>query len=401
MDIAAVVIVALRLIAPFSILRFPLIGTLACAIIDGYDHGYIGEFEYYQIADKWLDLYYLAFAYYVSRGWRDQLARKIAKYLFVYRALGVAVLTVTNLEWTMILFPNLFEMFFVFYLLYLYLSSRTQLLANWKDAAPMMAALLIPKMLQEYALHVHPLYRNLTPDWIFPLFEAPRNITMILWFILPLLALWYYVRRAKKPIEPQRRSKAQKADIKPEAAKRIRVVKKTASTILLGMIISLGIYTVSLANTGNPSSSDSSDTKQITEAFLAELSAADRETYADLGAGYIEDGETVLGIAEGMDCKKYAYEWESSTLTCQQGVAQLAKFGETEVSIGKVFQKIASQETNRTELLAAVDLIDRQIASYDDEIIRHLLEAAEIQDNIRANTANKETLESLLNTDSV
>lgn len=195
MDIAAVVIIALRLIAPFSILRFPVIGVIACALIDGIDHDYIGKFEYYQIADKWLDLYYLAFAYYVSRSWRDQIARRLAKYLFIYRAVGVIVLSITNLEWTLILFPNLFEMFFVFCLLYFYTSKSTQIFDSWKNSIIMMVALLVPKMLQEYALHVHPLYPQLTPDWIYQLFEAPRNQTMLLWFIPPLLALWYYVRR--------------------------------------------------------------------------------------------------------------------------------------------------------------------------------------------------------------
>lgn len=199
MDIAAVVVIVIRLIAPFSILRFPVLGVLTCAVIDGFDHEYLGISEYYQIIDKWLDLYYLAFAFYVSRTWQDQIARKLAKYLFIYRAVGCVVLTVTNLEWTLILFPNLIEMFFVFYMLYVHISKSTQLFATWRDTVIMSVALLVPKMFQEYALHVHPLYRQLTPDWIYPLFEAPRNQTMILWFILPLAALWYYARRKKSP----------------------------------------------------------------------------------------------------------------------------------------------------------------------------------------------------------
>lgn len=149
-------IVLIRLIVPLTIFRWPLAGgllaLLADALLDAVLASFIdlgGLWDYYRL-DKYLDTYYLTIALIVAQRW-EPLPRWTATALFAYRLIGVALFEATGIRPFLLLFPNLFEHFFLFYAVLLRFFPRYDLterrLAMW------LVILLIPKMAQEFVLH--------------------------------------------------------------------------------------------------------------------------------------------------------------------------------------------------------------------------------------------------------
>ena len=166
---AALIVIALRLGLPLTILRWPLAGGLLAMLVDALDVvlvdaiarvlGQPGEFgPFYAQIDKWLDIYYLSLELVVVRRWPEELPRGAATILFVWRLAGVIAFEITGDRPLLLVFPNLFENFFIYVLIvrrwFPKLMPRTvvQLLA-------VLLVLLVPKLVQEWVLHweeLHP-----------------------------------------------------------------------------------------------------------------------------------------------------------------------------------------------------------------------------------------------------
>lgn len=148
-------VLAIRLTVPLSIPRWPLAGGLLAIAADSIDIvifqalGFPGFASYHQI-DKALDTYYLAIEALVAQRW-EPLPRWTATALFAYRAIGVAVFEVTDARALLLLFPNLFEFFFLLYV------AQRQFAPAYRfrprNTAAWLAVLLVPKEAQEYTLH--------------------------------------------------------------------------------------------------------------------------------------------------------------------------------------------------------------------------------------------------------
>lgn len=204
MDEATIIMLVIRLLMPLIILRFPLIGILLCAGSDVVDYPYLGTIENYQLLDKLLDTYYLSFAAIAALRWKDIWVRRIALGAYVWRVIGVALLFATDQRWLLMVFPNFFEMFFIFYLLYIHLSKRTQLISSNAIAGIIIFILLIPKMVQEYILHVYQPSPQSAPNWITYLVEHFAWTALPLTALPPLCVLAYCIWRAKK--QPKQRA---------------------------------------------------------------------------------------------------------------------------------------------------------------------------------------------------
>lgn len=148
-------IIGIRLILPLSILRWPLVGGIIALVADALDVvlatllDWGGVWNYHQL-DKYLDTYYLALEAIVAQRW-ESLPRWTATALFGYRLTGVIAFEITDVRIILFFFPNLFENFFLFYAALLRFFPEYDLtprrLVMW------LAILLVPKMIQEYAIH--------------------------------------------------------------------------------------------------------------------------------------------------------------------------------------------------------------------------------------------------------
>ena len=159
------IVVLIRLAVPVSIFRWPLAGGLASMLLDALDVVLVelvglGGFDNYAALDKGLDMYYLSFELIVSLRWAP-LVRWTSVALFAYRALGVVLFEVTQERVFLFIFPNLFENFYVGYLLLLRFAPR--FVPTPPRLVALLAVLLVPKLAQEYMLH----YAEAQPwDWI-------------------------------------------------------------------------------------------------------------------------------------------------------------------------------------------------------------------------------------------
>jgi hypothetical protein len=114
-------VVAARFLIPLAIPRYPLPAILIALIVDIVDNDIFKTFtnlplEGYQGYDKALDIYYLAIAYISTmRNWKNPFAFKLNAFLFYYRMVGVTLFEITQLRPLMLIFPNTFEYFFIFY----------------------------------------------------------------------------------------------------------------------------------------------------------------------------------------------------------------------------------------------------------------------------------------------
>ena len=172
------VVAAARFFAPLTIPRFPLPGILASLILDAVDQTIFQQFpgldfEGYQGYDKALDIYYLSIAYITTlRNWPDLVAMRISRFLFYWRLAGVALFEITQARWLLLVFPNTFEYFFIFYEACRVCWDPKRLS---KKALVGAAALIwiVIKLPQEYWIHIGQID---TTDWIKAgLFQVPAD----------------------------------------------------------------------------------------------------------------------------------------------------------------------------------------------------------------------------------
>jgi len=114
----AAVILA-RFLVPLLIPVYPIPGILASLLLDASDRAIYAQFveidvEAYQAYDKALDIYYLTLAYVATlRNWGHSTALRLARALWYYRLVGVALFELTGIRWILLVFPNVFEYFFI------------------------------------------------------------------------------------------------------------------------------------------------------------------------------------------------------------------------------------------------------------------------------------------------
>ena len=155
------VVTAVRILSALPILRFPLAGFLLALGVDTWDWywldaGHLGdEFEaFYHGWDKVLDLVVLGAAAVVVLGWRDRMMRALALAAFGWRAVGTAVFLATGQDWTLVIFPSVFQSLFLMYVVYYLVSGHPRMLrSRWVAAIALLAA-LVPKLVEEYFIHV-------------------------------------------------------------------------------------------------------------------------------------------------------------------------------------------------------------------------------------------------------
>ena len=152
------IVLALRLIIPFTIFRWPLLGGLLALAADFYDFPLLNTFgwgfltpETYQPVDKLFDIYYLSFEFLVALRWNDLLARKSAVGLFSWRLIGVVAFELTQMRKFLFFAPNIFEYFYIVFLGIKKFKPEFRL--TKKILIILLLAIGIPKLIHEFILH--------------------------------------------------------------------------------------------------------------------------------------------------------------------------------------------------------------------------------------------------------
>jgi hypothetical protein len=114
-------VVGARLLVPLFIPKYPLPAGILALVIDGIDKSIFQIFtrmnlDWYQGYDKALDVYYLSIAYLSTmRNWVNLDAFRMSRFLFYFRLLGSLLFELLQARALLLLFPNTFEYFFLFY----------------------------------------------------------------------------------------------------------------------------------------------------------------------------------------------------------------------------------------------------------------------------------------------
>ena len=170
-----IIVILLRLIIPLLIFRRPLLGGVASVLLDAVDANIVrlmgGTFPNYQPLDKCLDTYYLFFEFVVSLGWDHRFAKQTSVILFLHRVVGVVLFEVTNTRVFLLFFPNLFEYFFLFFLIGKRKLFDSDKVNSWSRMVLIVVLLYILKLPQEYLLH----YKQVSP-WLWLTTEVLPNL---------------------------------------------------------------------------------------------------------------------------------------------------------------------------------------------------------------------------------
>ena len=162
-DTTLIIVIIIRALVPFIILRWPVAGALLSIMGDISDVMLFEAFgsgpltgKYYHNLDKFFDTYYLAFEFIASRRWDDLLARKTAAALFAWRLAGFLIFEVTTFlgypfRAAFFLTPNVFEHFYLFTVFARKFSLEFKY--TLKSLIIILLIVGIPKVAQEWFMH--------------------------------------------------------------------------------------------------------------------------------------------------------------------------------------------------------------------------------------------------------
>jgi hypothetical protein len=211
--------------------------------------------ESYQGYDKALDIYYLTIAYISTlRNWTNRFAFKLDRFLFYYRLLGVTLFELIQLRPLLLIFPNTFEYFFIFYE-GVCLKWNPRRLTKKKLIAAAAFIWIFIKLPQEYWIHIAQL------DTTELIKAHPITIlVLIAWALIIIVAAWLILRglppdkkglqfaadpvpsvRAKKIDESQRNNK-------PESFINNALIEKIVMVSLVGIIFAQILPEVQASN---------------------------------------------------------------------------------------------------------------------------------------------------------
>lgn len=154
MTLEVIVIATIRIAGSLPVLRWPLLGGLLAIVTDLSDLLLMGVLDLggvpdYQSLDKWLDQVYMATFLIVALRWAGP-ARTIAVALYVVRLIGFVAFEVTGERMVLLLFPNVFEFWFIFVA-----AVGADRVGQWRSGRLVVALVALTglKEVQEWALH--------------------------------------------------------------------------------------------------------------------------------------------------------------------------------------------------------------------------------------------------------
>ena len=168
---------------------------------------------------------------------------------------------------------------------------------------------------------------------------------------------------------------------------------------IITLIIGGTVYSVSQSDIVSNFSEETGMSQKEVEQYIENIPDDELVSFDELGSGIITEGQDILSIASEIDCVNYYYEWETDTLSCEEGKSQLKKFGESEIALGEAYKVLSSESASTEDIYSVIWLIDRVNENYSLEIIIELLDYSEIDEAIKTNLYNKALLQAALDSE--
>lgn len=156
-------------------------------------------------------------------------------------------------------------------------------------------------------------------------------------------------------------------------------------------------FTVSQSDIVNNFAQESGMTQQQAQQYVEE-SQDDLDSFGNIGTGFVESGNTVIGEAAGINCEEYVYEWETALLSCDEGKRQLHFLGSKEIDLGQCFKELDTDlgdfaEAKVSECIADIDELN---LAYDQPAAANIFGADYVSETKNTNLFNKSVLRTAL-----
>lgn len=168
---------------------------------------------------------------------------------------------------------------------------------------------------------------------------------------------------------------------------------------IITLIIGGTVYSVNQADIVSNFSEETGMSQKEAEQYVENIPDDELVSFDELGSDFITEGQDILSIASEIDCVNYYYEWETDTLSCEEGKSQFKKFGESEIALGEAYQVLISESASTEDIYSVIWLIDRVNENYSLEIIIELIDYSVIDDVIKTNLFNKALLQAALDSE--
>jgi len=313
--IVVILVVGARLALPLTIPYFPLIGVVACLILDAIDQSIFQQFpaiplEGYQSYDKSLDIYYLAITYLSTmRNWSNPVAFKMSWFLYYYRLVGVVAFELSQVRAILFIFPNTFEYFFIFYEA-VRLRWSTARMGLWTVVVATALIWVFIKLPQEWWIHIAQLdMTDFIKETLFGVStdaswgEAISNRPWVLVLAIVIVAvigyIGYWIVTRKAPPGDHRPSL--KADPLPaecrgaELYKTVRATERVFDRALAEKVVLLGLVSVIFAQILKVQLSNLG--VLVVVAIFVAVNAAASQWLARRGRGWQSVGTELAGMA--------------------------------------------------------------------------------------------------------
>lgn len=165
---------------------------------------------------------------------------------------------------------------------------------------------------------------------------------------------------------------------------------------IITIVIGGTIFTISQTDLVKNFSKNTGLSQKEAQQYVENITEDDLVSFDKLGSGFVSDGQDVLNVAHDIDCVNYYYEWETNTLSCEEGKSQLVRLGNDEIALGKAYTILASDSASKDDMSSVISLIDKNNADLSLEIVSHILNPQSIDETRKTNSFNKALLQSAL-----
>lgn len=173
-------------------------------------------------------------------------------------------------------------------------------------------------------------------------------------------------------------------------------IKEAVTGGIITLVIGGAAYTINQTDVINNFSQDTGLSQEQAEEYINNIDDEDFIEFYDLGQEYINEGKSTLDYISELDCATYMYDWESATLTCEQGKNQLQVYAQDNIALGEAYQRLDSDSGAKDDLSDAISVIDKLRKTYNLEIIRFIYDTETIDEFIKNEAYNKAILTTTL-----
>lgn len=154
-------------------------------------------------------------------------------------------------------------------------------------------------------------------------------------------------------------------------------------------------YTVSQSDIASNFSKNAGVSQQQAQQYVNNINQSDLKSFSKVGSGLVSDGNTVISNLSSIDCVNYRYQWETPSLTCQDGKNQLQSIGNDEIVLGNCYESLGTDlgsaaKSTINECISDIDTVD---SDYNLPIVATALDSKTISDTKNANIYNKSLLQ--------